>query len=518
MSDNILNFTHRSNKKIKKQTTPVTPGSVRIHGRYIIFLAQKKGAFPFRCLYPYPLNRLAEGLTISIPWERVVAKIGFISLGCPKNLVDSEVMIGLLQAQGHELITDPADAEVLIINTCSFIADSKTESIETILAAAQLKHSGKCKRLIVTGCLPERYAKNIRKELAEVDAMLGPNQIKEIVRAVHGYPVDPPNSYGRSDADLYLYDHTTPRTLIGPRYAAYMKISEGCDHTCSFCIIPKIRGRFRSRSIPSLVQEAMQLASQGVKEITLVSQDTTSYGADFGVQDGLACLLEALDTVDGIRWIRFLYVYPDLVSDRLIEVVNSSRRICRYIDMPLQHVSARILKSMRRGGNRASLTRIIGHIRERIPEVTLRTTMIVGFPGETRKDFLELKDFCREMEFDRLGVFAYSDEEDTRAYALQPKITARTAERRRRDLMEQQAVIAERKNRRLLGKELPILVEGPSMESELLLQGRLESQAPEIDGDCLINDSNSGDIAAGDFRTIRITRVLGHDLLGKIVS
>ena len=447
-----------------------------------------------------------------------MAKIGFISLGCPKNLVDSEVMIGLLQAQGHELTADPADAEVLVINTCSFISDSREESIDAILAAAQFKNQGSCKKLIVTGCLAERYPKQIRSDLGEVDVILGTNQIEEIVRAVSGEPVAPPNSYGRSDAALYLYDDQTPRTLIGPRYTAYMKISEGCDHTCSFCIIPKIRGRLRSRSIGSLVKEATRLASQGVKEITLISQDTTSYGADLGIQDGLAALLEALDGVQGIRWIRFLYVYPDLVSDRLIGVMNSSGKICRYIDMPLQHVSARILKAMRRGGNRASLTRMIDRIRKGIPGVTFRTTLIVGFPGETREDFLELKQFCREMEFDRLGVFTYSDEEDTAAYAMEPKVPARTAERRRRTLMEQQAAIAERKNRGLIGKEFQILVEGPSQESDLLLQGRLESQAPEIDGVCLINDSEAGDIQAGEFRIIRITRVMGHDLLGKIVG
>jgi ribosomal protein S12 methylthiotransferase len=446
-----------------------------------------------------------------------VAKIGFISLGCPKNLVDSEVMIGLLQAKGHVLTADPAEAEVLVVNTCSFIADSKTESIETILAAAQLKNSGACRKLIVTGCLAERYPKEIRSDLVEVDAILGTNQIEEIVRAVSGEAVAPPSSYGRGDADLYLYDDSTPRTLIGPKYTAYLKISEGCDHTCAFCIIPKIRGRLRSRSIQSLVKEATRLAAEGTKEITLISQDTTSYGTDLGIQDGLANLLEALDKVEGLRWIRFLYVYPDLVSDKLIQVINSSDRICRYIDMPLQHASAAVLKAMRRGGNRTSLTRMIDRIRKGIPGVTFRTTMIVGFPGETREDFLELKHFCREMEFDRLGVFTYSDEEDTIAYGLKPKVLARIAERRRRSLMEQQAEIAERKNRDAIGKEFPILVEGPSEESEFLLQGRLESQAPEIDGVCLINDSEVGEIQSGEFRTIRITRALEHDLLGKIV-
>jgi ribosomal protein S12 methylthiotransferase len=447
----------------------------------------------------------------------MVAKIGFISLGCPKNLVDSEVMIGLLQARGHVITPNPSDAEILIINTCSFIADSRQESIDTILAAAQLKNSGPCKKLIVTGCLAERYPQQIRTDLAEVDVILGTNQIEEIVRAVDGKPIPLPDSYARSDADLYLYDHKTPRTLIGPSYAAYIKIAEGCDHTCAFCVIPKLRGPMRSRTIPSLVKEATHLVAQGVKEITLISQDTTSYGQDLGLKDGLARLLESLNGIDGLHWIRFLYAYPNEISDSLIDVVRSSDKICKYIDMPLQHVSARILKSMRRGGNRASLEQSIARIKAGIPGVTLRTTMIVGFPGEGREDFLELKKFCRDAAFDRLGVFTYSDEEDTIAYKLKPKVPALTAERRRGSLMEQQAGIARSKNKNLRGKEFEILIEGPSLESELLLQGRLQSQAPEIDGVCLINDSEVGDIQSGEFRTIRITKVLEHDLLGKIV-
>ncbi len=447
-----------------------------------------------------------------------MAKIGFISLGCPKNLVDSEVMIGLLQAQGHVLTPKPEDADVLIVNTCCFIEASRRESIETILAAAQLKISGTCRKLIVTGCLSERYAPEIRTDMSEVDAILGTNQIEEIIRAVDGKPVPLPDTYGRGDADLYLYDDTTPRTLIGPEYSAYVKIAEGCDHTCAFCVIPKIRGPMRSRTIPSLVREATQLASKGVKEITLVSQDTTAYGQDLGLRDGLASLLEALNAVEGLRWIRFLYAYPNEISPRLMDAVNSGEKICKYVDMPLQHVSAAVLKSMRRGGNRASLEQMIERIRKGIPGVTLRTTMIVGYPGETKKDFLELKNFCREMEFDRLGVFTYSDEEDTPSQALQPKVTKRAAEGRRRSLMKQQAAIAGRKNGNFIGKEFPILIEGTSNESEFLLQGRLESQAPEIDGVCLINDSEAGDMQSGEFRTIRITRVLGHDLLGKIVK
>lgn len=447
-----------------------------------------------------------------------MAKIGFISLGCPKNLVDSEVMLGLLQKDGHTITTERSEAEVLVVNTCSFIEGSKRESIETILEAAELKKSGACKRLVVTGCLAERYPREIQIDLVEVDAILGTNQIEQIGRAVSGQSVLPPTSFGRSGADLYLYDHNTPRALATPRYSAYIKIAEGCDHTCAFCIIPKIRGPFRSRSIFSLVQEARNLAAQGVREITLVSQDTTSFGLDVGVEDGLAHLLEALDKVEGLKWIRFLYVYPNMVSDKLIEVVSSSEKICKYIDMPLQHVSAAVLRSMRRGGNRSSLTRMIERIRESIPGVTFRTTMLVGFPGETEADFKELKGFCRDMEFDRLGVFAYSDEENTAAFELGRKLPSRSIERRRRILMEQQAKIAAKKNRALVGKELPILTEGPSDESELLLQGRLESQAPEIDGVCLINDSEVGEVNPGEFRIIRITQGLEHDLLGTIIQ
>ncbi|MBN2242372.1 MAG: 30S ribosomal protein S12 methylthiotransferase RimO [Acidobacteria bacterium] len=446
-----------------------------------------------------------------------MAKIGFISLGCPKNLVDSEVMVGLLQKKGHTITADPAEAEILVVNTCSFIEASRMESIETILEAARLKNSGACRKLVVAGCLAERYPKQILENLKEVDALVGVNQIEDIVRVVSDEPVNLPDSYGRSDADLYLYDHTTPRALIGPRHSAYVKISEGCDHACAFCVIPKIRGRYRSRSIPSLVKEATRLASRGVKEIILISQDTTSYGLDFGMQDGLASLLEALAGIRPLRWIRVLYAYPSLFSDRLIGAMNSSEKICRYVDMPLQHASARVLKAMKRGGTRKSLSRLVGHIRKKIPGVAFRTAMIVGFPGETKADFLELKDFCREMEFDRLGVFTYSDEEDTIAGALYPKIPGRTAEYRRRVLMQQQKRISARKNRALIGQKLPVLVQGPARESDLLLEGRLQSQAPEIDGICLINDSEIDDVKSGRLYTVEITRAFDHDLLGRIV-
>lgn len=447
-----------------------------------------------------------------------MARIGFISLGCPKNLVDSEVMIGLLEKQGHTITADPKEAEILVVNTCSFIEASKKESIDAILEAAQMKDAGSCKKLIVAGCLPERYAERILSEMPEVDAVLGVNQIEQIDTVIQGGRTDLPDSYGRSDADLYLYDHTTPRSLIGPKFTAYIKISEGCDHICSFCAIPKIRGPFRSRTMQSIVSEATRLASEGVKEVILISQDTTSYGTDLGMSDGLARLVKALGKIEGLVWIRILYMYPNLFSDKLIEAMNSSSKICKYIDMPLQHASARMLRSMRRGGSRDSLERLIKHIRRNLPGVTLRSTMIVGFPGETEDDFGELKDFCREMEFDRLGVFTYSDEEDTEAFDLGDKVPARTAERRRRILMKQQETISARKNRGLIGRKFPVLVEGLSRESELLLEGRLESQAPEIDGICMINDSEIADVASGQFYTVEITKALGHDLLGRILK
>jgi ribosomal protein S12 methylthiotransferase len=447
-----------------------------------------------------------------------MSKVGFISLGCPKNLVDSEVMLGVLAQAGHTVTADKTEAEVIVVNTCSFIEASKRESIETILEMAQLKKDGNCKRLIVTGCLAERYPSEIQSDLVEVDAILGTNQIEEIARAVAGEAVLPPATFGRSDADLYLYDHATPRILATPRYSAYVKIAEGCDHTCAFCIIPKIRGSFRSRAIPSIVQEARNLVAGGVKEITLVSQDTTSFGIDLGLSDGLAQLLEALAAVEGLRWIRFLYVYPTMISDRLLAVIAEHENICKYVDMPLQHASAPILKAMRRGGNRETLTKLVERIRKGIADVTFRTTVIVGFPGEAEEDFQELKAFCKEMEFDRLGVFTYSDEENTASFGLQPKVAPAAAERRRRELMDQQVRISARKHRGLIGREFPVLIEGPSQESDLLLQGRLESQAPEIDGVCLINDSMVGEVQPGEFRSFRVTQALQHDLLGTIVE
>jgi len=470
-------------------------------------------------------------------------RIGFVSLGCPKNLVDSEVMMGLLARHGYELTPDREQADVIVVNTCGFIDAAKQESIDTILEMAQYKGAGSCKKLIVTGCLVERYRQELRAEIPEIDAMLGTNEIEQIVAASQGIPIPDRTPAGNGPValnsrsslkqlpvipaqalavddfkSLYLYDDRTPRLLTTPRFSAYLKIAEGCDHICSFCIIPKLRGRFRSRPIDSILREAENLAAQGVRELTLVSQDTTHYGEDLGIKDGLAQLLKRLARIDGLRWIRFLYCYPSHVTDRLLDVVASEEKICKYLDIPFQHASASVLKAMLRGGSRKSLQQLVERARRAIPNVTLRTTFITGFPGETEEDFQEVMDLCREVEFDRLGVFTYSDEEGVTANNLPEKVDEKISNARRARLMRQQAKILKRKNGLLLGRRMAALLEGASEESDLLLQARLESQAPEIDGCVLINDIAEGrNPQPGDFVTIEITEAYEYDLVGKIV-
>jgi ribosomal protein S12 methylthiotransferase len=450
-------------------------------------------------------------------------KIGFVSLGCPKNLVDSEVMMGLVTGQGYELTADRDAADVLVVNTCGFIDAAKKESIDTILEMAELKSTGKCQRLVVTGCLVERYRDDLQREIPEIDAVLGVNELETIVQAVSpsgsrdlSLPVlatPPPPSA------LYLYNERTPRVLSTPKYSAYVKIAEGCDHPCSFCVIPQMRGKFRSRPMGSILGEAGRLASQGVKELLLIGQDTTDYGKDLGIKDGLAHLLRELNTVEGLQWIRFLYAYPNNVHDAMLDVMAESDRICKYIDIPLQHASSRILKSMLRGGNRRSLTKLIERIRDRVPGVAVRTTFIVGFPGETDADFDELLGFVREVEFDNLGVFTYSDEEECGAFGLGDKVPSKVARARQSKLMRTQARIAARKAKEMIGKQVEVLVEGTSRESDLLLQGRTRGQAPEIDGCVLINDFVEGlDTQPGDFVSVEITDAALYDLVGTAIS
>lgn len=454
-----------------------------------------------------------------------VTKIGFVSLGCPKNLVDSEVMMGQLKQHGYELTTAREEAEVMVVNTCGFIQTAKEESIRTILEMAELKENARLKRLVVAGCLVERYRQDLLNQLPEVDAVLGTSELEKIVAAVDPAAVAAQdaafvasNAWMTRGLPTYLYDETTPRFLATPRHFAYVKIAEGCDHTCAFCAIPQMRGKYRSRRAGSIVHEAEQLAAQGVRELILISQDSTQYGLDLGLKDGLADLLRALARVDGIEWIRVMYTYPNSLSDATLRVMAEEPKVCKYLDMPLQHASAAMLKRMRRGGNRQLLEKLLTRARDIVPGIALRTTLIVGFPGETEEDFNELMQFVRDVEFDRLGVFTYSDEEGTHGFDLDQKVPATTMRSRRARLMREQAKISKRKNKALIGQRFRAMLEGISDESELLLQARLESQAPEVDGHVLINDVPEGfNGQPGSMIEIEISEAHNYDLVAHVI-
>src|SRR2546423_11208925 len=370
-------------------------------------------------------------------------KVGFISLGCPKNLVDSEVMMGRLQQEGYEITGDASEAETLVVNTCGFIDAAKKESIEAILEAARLKSEGKCRRLVVAGCLVERYREELRAEIPEVDAFIGTSQIGDITTVAdervntRSLPILP---LGNQTA-TYLYDESTPRVLATPAHYAYVKIAEGCDRPCAFCFIPQMRGHFRSRRFGSIVAEAHQLAEEGVKELILVAQDSSRYGEDLGKQDALAHLLRELAQTDDIEWVRVMYTYPTHISDAFLDVLADEPKAVKYLDIPLQHAAQNVLRLMKRGGNRASLERLIERVRRRVPNIAVRTTFITGFPGETEEDFQELRAFVKNVEFDRVGVFTYSDEEGTPAFNLPNKVSPKIAKRRRDQLMNEQARI-----------------------------------------------------------------------------
>ncbi len=440
-------------------------------------------------------------------------KVGMVSLGCPKNLVDSEVMLGLLARQGYALTPRAEDADVLIVNTCSFIEPAKRESIDAILEMAEYKKSGLAKKLVVAGCLVERYRQEILKEIPEVDFVIGTNELERVLVAC---ATDGNRRSVEDPADPFLYHELTPRILSTPTYSAYIKIAEGCDHPCSFCVIPQMRGHFRSRRFESVAREAEKLAAQGVREITLVGQDTTSFGQDLGLRDGLPTLLRELGKVPELVWIRFLYCYPNRVNEALIEAVAETPKVAKYFDIPFQHASGSVLKAMRRGSNGEQLLRLIEKIRAAIPAATLRTSMIVGFPGETEEDFKTLLDFVATAEFDHLGVFLYSKEETSAAYELPNQVPHRVARSRQRRLMALQRKISRRKLRQKIGRHFPVLVEGRSEETELLLRGRLESQAPEIDGQVLINDFEGTDPQPGEFRWATITASSDYDLVARL--
>jgi ribosomal protein S12 methylthiotransferase len=515
--------------------------------------------------------------------------IGFVSLGCPKNLVDSEVMMGLLDRAGGRLTPRAQEADNLVDNTCSFIDSAKQESVNAILEMARHKreHGGKAKRLIVAGCLVERYRDEIRANIPEVDAVVGTGELEAILTAAglsaspqvavhsaspfnilvsraassvhqHSHPTekgsqiateservtrsDPPNAKFRPEGDHrerqgrfsralwhgavaalpeYLYTEDTPRLLSTPRASAYIKIAEGCDHPCSFCIIPQLRGKFRSRRLESIVAEAERLIAQGVREITLIGQDTTCYGEDLGLKDGLAALLDALAVLPGLKWLRFLYAYPNKITTRLLETMARHDTIAKYLDVPLQHASPSVLKRMKRGGTPEVFLRMIEKARAIVPGIVLRTSFIVGFPGETDEDFAQLEAFVKAARIDWLGVFSYSDEEGAAAYELDAalKVPKRTIESRRRRLMKLQQKISKKSKAAWIGREVEVLVEGESDETELLWQGRTALHAPEIDGNVLINDFGPHEtLVSGTFYRAEITESHDYDVVARILE
>ncbi|MEI6667134.1 MAG: 30S ribosomal protein S12 methylthiotransferase RimO [Acidobacteriota bacterium] len=499
-------------------------------------------------------------------------KIGFVSLGCPKNLVDSEVMIGLVQQAGHAVTTEAADADVLVVNTCAFIDAAKQESVNAILEMAELKRTGRCQKLIVTGCLAERYRDDLQAQIGEIDEVLGTGEVPSIVGAVSSatrarppaVPVtlyrsvpsagsqdlassrnivassehpassrsivssshDPacasPGTAGTSrkpglrtrhgGADVpssglaerarrrspdYLYDADTPRTLVTPAHFAYLKVAEGCDYACSFCIIPTLRGHYRSRSVDSIVTEAKRLADRGVRELILISQDTSFYGIDRGERGALARLLRALNRIDSLEWVRLLYLYPTTIHNDVLDAMADCEKVCRYVDLPLQHAAATVLKRMRRPGSGSTYRRLLDRIRTRVPDVALRTTLIVGFPGETAAEFDELKAFVADMRFDHLGVFTYSHEEGTTAFARRDDVAARVKTSRRNTLMRLQKRLVQKTQRGRVGTSVRVMVDGPAPDHDLVLRGRLATQAPEIDSCVYLTDVDPSDLQAG---------------------
>jgi ribosomal protein S12 methylthiotransferase len=423
-------------------------------------------------------------------------------------------MMGQLKAHGHELTSSPEEADAIVVNTCSFIDPAKQESVDTILEMAEFKRTGKAQRLIVAGCLVERYRDDIRKNIPDVDAVLGTNELEVIPALVEG-GTKPASAFAP-----YLYHDLTPRVLATPRHSAYIKINEGCDHPCSFCVIPQFRGSFRSRRFESVIVEARRLFDQGVREINLIGQDTTAYGDDLGMKDGLALLLEGLAQIETKheKWVRFLYCYPNRITNRLLDTIAAHASLVNYIDMPLQHASAAVLKRMKRGSNGDLFLRLLDKIRRAVPGVTIRTSMIVGFPGETDQDFEELCQFVQAARFDRLGVFSYSDEETSASYGLDGKTDKRTIYNRKRRLMSLQRKISRSMNREWVGREVVVLIEGRSKESALLWEARMEGQAPEIDGVCYLGDAGEIEPVPGQFRRMRVTKTHDYDLVGDLID
>ncbi len=441
-------------------------------------------------------------------------KVSLVSLGCPKNLVDSEVMLGHLPLDRYEIILDESQADIIIVNTCAFINDAKEESVDTILEVADYKENGSCKLLVVAGCLPQRYQNVLKEQLPEVDLFLGTAEGPQIVELIE-QQLQNHTPFQKIGIPDYLYDHETPRVNSSPTYSSYVKIAEGCSNHCSYCIIPQLRGRLRSRSMASVVEEVQRLASQGVTEIVLIAQDITDYGVDRSDGATLEKLLKQLVTVEKIVWIRLLYAYPEGISVELIELIATEEKICNYLDLPLQHIDDHILTQMNRHLDEGQTRELVQRLRDRIPNLTLRTSFIVGFPGETREQFGKLLKFVEEGHFERVGVFRYSREEGTVAAKLPEQVPARTKTSRLNKLMKAQARVSFQKNRSLVGFTELVLVEGYSEETDLLLKGRSARQAPDIDGQYLIT---SGVADVGEYVQLKITDSSEYDLIGEIVE
>lgn len=440
--------------------------------------------------------------------------VSLVSLGCPKNLVDAEVMLGHLPDDRFQIVVEEAQADIIIVNTCAFINDAKEESVDTILEVAEYKQQGRCQLLIVAGCLPQRYQQQLQEQLPEVDLFIGTSEGARIVELIDRQlqQGSPGREIGLPD---YLYDHTTPRVNSSPAYSTYVKIAEGCSNRCSYCVIPQLRGDLRSRTIASVVEEVRSLVARGVTEVNLIAQDITAFGQDRDDGATLPGLLRELVKIEGLVWLRLLYAYPEGISDELLDLIAAEDKICNYLDLPLQHIDDLLLQQMNRRLGEQGTRDLLVRMRERVPDLTLRTTFIVGFPGETREQFDKLLKFVAEGHFERVGVFRYSREEGTVAAQLPEQVPAQTKTSRYKRLMKAQARVSFQKNRALIDQIEEVLVEGYSDETDLLLKGRSRRQAPDIDGLCLIT---AGQANIGDYVRLRITDSSDYDLIGEIID
>ena len=440
-------------------------------------------------------------------------KAGFVSLGCAKNLVDTEVMLGLLRENGIELTQEPAEADILIINTCAFIESAKEESVTTVLSMAEFKNTGKCKSIIVAGCLGQRYGQELLDELPEADAVIGTGAWNRIMEAVEA-TLKGNRVVIVDDSDI-IYDAKMPRILTTPGYTAYVKIAEGCDNRCAFCAIPYIRGAYRSRKLEDIIEEVKILTANGAKEINLIAQDTTKYGVDIYGKPSLAELMKELCKIDGVKWLRTLYCYPRFFTDELIDTIASEPKICKYVDLPLQHAHDAVLRSMHRPDTKESIEALLSKIRERIPGVTIRSTFIVGFPGETDAQYQTLRSFLEKQRFDKVGIFTYSREEGTPAFDMKNQVPEDVMQERYHDLMSLQSKISEEINQQLEGKELEILVEGRMEEQKNIACGRSYREAPEVDGQVFIEGDT--DSQPGEIVKIKVLQGFTYDVVGERV-